>query len=328
MKLIKRSITSFFAIVIIFFGSSTYGVKLDAYPKLVSVVDTLVLENGLDRDLLDYWLGEAKLDMAIIDIMNRPAERLKWNEYRGRFLTRKSIQNGKKYLKKHSKIFRRAEIEFGLPKEIIAAIIGVETRYGMVTGRRRVLDSLTTLSVQYPRRSSFFSAELSEFLMLSNDGFFDPLEVKGSYAGAIGIPQFMPTSYRHYAIDFDGDGNANLIDSTEDAIGSVASYLKRHGWKPGEPIVQYLSKEDGQAISGYVTKGFTPDISILDLINKGVKLEVEDFKGDKVGIIKLYDDGGEQFRVAYPNFFVLTRYNRSQNYAMSVFELSEKIAKP
>ena len=318
----------FFVIVIIFFGSIAYGLKLDAYPRLVSIIDTLVADNGLDRDLLDYWLGEAKLDMTIVEIMERPAESLKWNEYKKRFLTRKSIQNGRKFLKENSEILSRAEIEFGIPQEIIVAIIGVETRYGMVTGRRRVLDSLTTLSVEYPRRSSYFSGELSEFLMLAHDGFFDPLEVKGSYAGAIGIPQFMPTSYRHYAIDFDGDGHANLIDSTEDAIGSVASYLKRHGWKTDEPIVKNFSKEDGETISVYVTKGFNPDISISSLINKGIQLEVEDFKDDKVGIIKLDNDYGSEFRIAYPNFFVLTRYNRSQNYAMSVFELSEKIAKP
>ena len=163
--------------------------------------------------------------------------------------------------------------------------------------------------------------------MLSSDGILNPMEAKGSYAGAIGIPQFMPSSYRQHAIDFDGDGRRDLIDSTADAIGSVAHYLNAHGWQIAEPVVERLAKSDGARARTYATRGFKADISHETLRQDGVQIRATKFTGRKVGVIRLEQDGYEEYRVAYPNFFVLTRYNRSQNYAMAVFELAEQIAK-
>ena len=306
-------------------GSQAYAVDVSAHPELTLIVDELVLEHGIDRDLLNSWLQDATIDQTILQIMKRPAERLPWHKYRSRFLNRNSIQQGKKYLVKHFDSFIRAEREFGVPSEVVAAIIGVETRYGAVTGRRRVLDSLVTLSLEYPRRSKFFLTQLKEFLTLSHSGTVNPLETKGSYAGAIGIPQFMPTSYQHYAIDFDGDGYINLVDSSVDAIGSVAHYLKHHGWRVKEPIVKRLSDSEGERIRDYATGSFTVDVPVMALVEEGIPHLRDRFQGDKVGIVRLKYDGHDTFRVAYPNFFVLTRYNRSHNYAMTVFELAEKI---
>ena len=306
-------------------GSQAYAVDLTAYPELTLIVDELVLEHGINRDLLNSWLQDATIDQSILQLMKRPAERLPWHKYRSRFVNRQSIQKGKKYLIKHSSSFIRAEREFGVPSEVVAAIIGVETRYGAVTGRRRVLDSLVTLSLEYPRRSKFFLTQLKGFLALSHSGAVDPLETKGSYAGAIGIPQFMPTSYQNYAIDFDGDGYTNLVDSSVDAIGSVAHYLKHHGWRVKEPIVKRLSDSEGERIRDYATGSFTADVPVMALVEEGISHLRDRFQGDKVGIVRLEHDGYDTFRVAYPNFFVLTRYNRSHNYAMTVFELAEKI---
>ena len=307
--------------------ASTHAVEVNAYPELASMIEQLVSENGLDRQRLNFWLTNARIDQDIIQAMQRPAERLPWHRYRLRFLTRSSIRNGGKFLARYSDVFRQAETRFGIPAEILVAIIGIETRYGKATGRHRVLDSLTTLALEYPRRSSFFIAELKEFLRLSGDGIVNPLETKGSYAGAVGIPQFMPSSYRHYAVDFDGDGRRDLIGSEADAIGSVAQYLNAHGWQAVEPVVERLAKSDGARVGNYTTRGLEVDVSLETLQQVGVRLTDKKFTGRKVGVIRLEQDGHEEFRVAYPNFFVLTRYNRSQVYAMAVFELAEQIAK-
>ena len=306
-------------------GIRAHAVEVDRYPHLAVMIDELVLETGIDRKLLNIWLEDAKIDQSILGIMEAPAESLPWHKYQARFLNRKMIQNGKRYLDGHLGSFLRAEREFGIPPGIVAAIIGVETRYGVVTGRRRVLDSLMTLSLEYPRRSKFFSSQLKEFLILSSMGILDPLEIKGSYAGAIGIPQFMPTSYQAYAIDFDQDGYSDLVDSSVDAIGSVANYLKMHGWRAGEPIVKRLSPSEEEIVKDYVTKSLTADVPLTVLVADGIEFSTYQFENEKVGVIRLEHDDHHKYRIAYPNFFVLTRYNRSQNYAMTVFELAEKI---
>jgi membrane-bound lytic murein transglycosylase B len=327
MKTGKRILYAAVGLVLSVSNVPVYSVEVDSYPELVSMVDQLVSEKVLDRQRLYFWLADARINKDILQAMYRPAERLPWYRYRPRFLTRSSIRNGEKFLTRYSDVFRRAETRFGIPVEILVAIIGIETRYGRVTGRHRVLDSLTTLALEYPRRSRFFLGQLEAFFRLSSEGILNPLETKGSYAGAIGIPQFMPSSYRHYAVDFDGDGRRDLIGSEADAIGSIAHYLNAHGWQDAEPVVERLTKSDGLQAGNYTTRGFKVDISLETLMQDGVRLSERKFTGRKVGVIRLEQDGYEEFRVAYPNFFVLTRYNRSQSYAMAVFELAEQIAK-
>ena len=327
MNFRQRALCGIIGLGILFPHLCVHAVEVNSYPKLILMIDELVSEEGLNQEQLELWLADARIDQDVVKAIQRPAERLPWYQYKKRFVTRASIRNGERFFSQHSNILRRAEDRFGVPAEIIVAIIGVETRYGKVTGRRRVLDSLTTLALEYPRRSAFFAAELKEFLRLSSAGILNALETKGSYAGAVGIPQFMPSSYRHYAIDFDGDGKRDLIESEADAIGSVAHYLNTHGWKTSEPVVEHLGKDDSERIETYVTRGLKANISLEELKKAGVHLNKQMPILGKVGVIRLEMESDNEYRVAHPNFFVITRYNRSQNYAMVVFELAEKIAK-
>jgi membrane-bound lytic murein transglycosylase B len=222
---------------------------------------------------------------------------------------------------------KRAYDDYGVSPEIIVAIIGIESRYGSNRGKLRVLDSLTTLALEYPRRSRFFSSELQHFLVLAGEAALDPMVARGSYAGAMGIPQFMPSSYRQYAVDFDDDGRRDLISSTDDAIGSVANYLKIHGWKTGEPVVDRLSGAQPVAVTERVTRGLKADVPVSVLLDSGVLLSLSQPSERKIGIIELDAAAGKEYRVGYHNFFVITRYNHSHSYAMSVFELAEQLAR-
>ena len=304
-------------------ASPVFAVSLEKYPQLAELADRLDGTKGLEREQMKEWFREAKIQSKIIDAMNRPAERLSWHRYQSLFVNPASINGGIQFLKQHADILFRAEERFGVPAEIIVAIIGIETRYGKVLGSLRVLDSLVTLSVEYPRRSKFFSSELEHFMQLSAEQGLDPSSVRGSYAGAMGIPQFMPSSYRSYAVDFDGDGRADLLNSVADAIGSAANYLARHHWRPGEAIVTRVLNAP-PALDAMVTRKLSPNspIPVVQALDIAVSGDAE----DKVGVMRFEGKLGADHRLGHHNFFVITRYNRSQNYAMSVFELAEQIA--
>ena len=304
-------------------ASPVFAVSLEKYPQLAELADRLDGTKGLEREQMKEWFREAKIQSKIIDAMNRPAEGLSWHRYQSLFVNPASINGGIQFLKQHADILFRAEERFGVPAEIIVAIIGIETRYGKVLGSLRVLDSLVTLSVEYPRRSKFFSSELEHFMQLSAEQGLDPSSVRGSYAGAMGIPQFMPSSYRSYAVDFDGDGRADLLNSVADAIGSAANYLARHHWRPGEAIVTRVLNAP-PALDAMVTRKLSPNspIPAVQALDIAVLGDAE----DKVGVMRFKGKLGADHRLGHHNFFVITRYNRSQNYAMSVFELAEQIA--
>ncbi|MDX1734377.1 MAG: lytic murein transglycosylase B, partial [Halioglobus sp.] len=204
----------------------------------LAVVDELVAQEGFERDALLAVFAQAQKKDSILEAISRPAERVKpWHEYRDIFLTDKREREGVDFYAQHRETLQRAEREMGVPAEIIVAIIGVETSYGRITGRYRVLDALSTLAFDYPRRSEFFTRELKHYLILARDQGMDPTQLKGSYAGAMGYGQFMPSSYRSYAIDYDADGVVDIWNNPVDAIGSVANYFMRHGWRGGEPVV-------------------------------------------------------------------------------------------
>ena len=304
-------------------ASPVFAVSLEKYPQLAELADRLDGTEGLEREQMKEWFREAKIQSKIIDAMNRPAERLSWHRYQSLFVNPASINGGIQFLKQHADILFRAEERFGVPAEIIVAIIGIETRYGKVLGSLRVLDSLVTLSVEYPRRSKFFSSELEHFMQLSAEQGLDPSSVRGSYAGAMGIPQFMPSSYRSYAVDFDGDGRADLLNSVADAIGSAANYLARHHWRPGEAIVTRVLNAPA-ALDAMVTRKLSPNSPIPAV--QALDIAVSGDAEDKVGVMRFEGKLGADHRLGHHNFFVITRYNRSQNYAMSVFELAEQIA--
>ena len=301
------------------------AVSLDEYPELVKLADRLSSEHGIDRGQLLDWFREATIKPKIIDAMNRPAEKLSWNRYRGLFVNEASVRNGIRFMETHGRVLDRAQAQFGVPREIICAIIGIETRYGTVMGNLRVLDSLTTLSMEYPRRSKFFSSELEQFMLLANEHGLDPLAVKGSYAGAMGIPQFMPSSYRNYAIDYDGDGRSDLLSSVEDAVGSVANYLKVHRWRAGDPVTDTVPPQQAGGLEQFVTRRLKANTGLSTLVAAGLTPTQGVDLNWNVGVLKFDDGGRPSYRIGYHNFFVITRYNRSQNYAMSVYELAEAI---
>lgn len=202
--------------------------------------------------------AEVQRKQSILDAISRPAERVKpWKDYRPMFITDARIARGVDFWRQHEAVLARAEQEYGVPAQYIVAIIGVETFFGRNTGNYRVIDALSTLGFDYPPRAEFFRKELREFLLLAREEQLDPLTLKGSYAGAMGLPQFMPSSFRNFAVDFDGDGHINIWNNPDDAIGSVASYFKRHGWVPGEGVVSRAWVDGGRADEG-LTTGIEP----------------------------------------------------------------------
>ena len=259
-------------------------------------IDDMVEEEGFERGTVREWLAAARHQQSVIDRISAPAEKvLEWGEYRGIFLTESRIEQGGAFMERHADALRRAEAEFGVPPEIVTAIIGIETFYGRHKGNDRVLDALATLAFDYPPRADFFRSELRQYLLLAREQGFDPTKPMGSYAGAMGYGQFIASSYRHYAVDFDGDDTVDLFDNPTDAIGSVANYFHEHDWQRGQPVARRLSGSDG----------VNPVLPARLLVLK---------------------DGNERrYWLAYHNFDVITRYNHSDLYAMAAWQLARSL---
>ncbi len=261
----------------------------------------------------------------VLKLIKPPASPLQrsWERYRPRFLNDIRIDGGVRFWQENREVLARASTQYGVPEEIIVAVIGVETVYGRVKGNFGVMESLATLAFRYPPRAGFFRAELEQFLLLARENGFDPLAVKGSYAGAIGIPQFMPGSQRRYAVDFDGDGRIDLAGNVEDAIGSVARFLERHGWQAGQPVAVRATCE-GEPAPTLLEAGIRPTLKPLELADQGIRAHLP--SESEVALIDLVSPGAEtEYWLGYENFYVITRYNRSSFYAMSVFQLAEAI---
>jgi len=270
-------------------------------------------------------LGQAKKQQSIIDAMSRPAEkRLNWGQYRKIFIKDKRIKGGMKFWKENQVLLEQAEKTYGVPAQIITAIVGVETFYGRITGKYSVLDSLYTLGFHYPPRAKFFRSELEEFLQLTREEGVSPTEPLGSYAGAMGRPQFISSSFRAYAVDFDKDGKRDIWGNNADVIGSVANYFKRHGWKAGEPVAQLVTGAK-KGFDEEIKAGYKPSLDVNALIDKGIILGSSLDKDAKVALLEMESDDGNEYWVASPNFYAITRYNHSPLYAMAVFQLSEAI---
>lgn len=288
-------------------------------------IDEVVAEHGFERSDLEKWLNAAEKKQSILDAMSRPAERTKeWHEYRKIFVTDSRTEKGIKFWQENAETLARAERELGVPAEVIVAIIGVETRYGYFKGRYRVIDALSTLGFDYPRRAKFFKKELTQFFLLAREQNKDPMTLMGSYAGAMGYGQFMPSSYRAYAIDFDDDDFTDIWNNPVDAIGSVANYMKRHGWRQGEAVVSRLrvdAKYD-ESLLGGSTK---PRNTVAELKQGGLRPVLEKADDTKVSAFKFQGDKGAEFWAGFNNFYVITRYNTSRMYAMSVHQLSQAL---
>ncbi len=281
-------------------------------------------KHGIKTSVVEGALSKAKLRDDIIKLMTRPAEGKPWKDYRKIFITKQRIEGGKKFCKANAHWLGRAEEVYGVPPEIITALIGVETRYGNVLGRHRVIDALSTLAFAYPPRSKFFRSELSHFFRLADEEKWDPLKPKGSYAGAMGWGQFIPSSYRAYAIDFDKDGTRDLWNSTPDIVGSIANYLKRHGWRQGD-LIAGTAKIKGNGYKQFIKKGLKPSVAFPDLAKNGVTTDMEGNAKDKVLFMDLNGENGHEYWLGFHNFYIITRYNHSHRYAMVVHQLASKI---
>lgn len=285
----------------------------------------MVEKHNFDKREIEALFAQAEKKQSILDAIARPAEkRLEWKGYRKIFLTEDRITRGKAFMAEHKETLERAEKEFGVPKNIITAIIGVETRYGKNRGGYRVIDALSTLAFDYPPRSKFFRGELEHVLLLSREQKFNPIELKGSYAGAMGYGQFIPSSYRHYAVDFDGDGVADILNNPVDAIGSVANYFKQHKWVEGEPVTG-LANVSGADYEKALYKGLKPKYTLEEMAKWGVT-PVDNFDPAAKGkLLKLEGKHGTEYWLGLHNFYVITRYNHSHLYAMAVYQLSEAL---
>lgn len=286
-------------------------------------------ERGLNQAEVLQLLQNARFKQSIIDAMTRPAEAKPWYKYRPIFITDKRINEGVAFWRKNETLISKAAGQFAVDPQIIVAIIGVETFYGRITGSYRVLDALATLSFYYPDtgndRSGFFSRELTNFIMLGEEEDLPLRQVKGSYAGAMGLGQFMPSSYREYAVDLDGDGRRDLWNSMDDVIGSVANYLHRHGWQYGEPVTFRAGVRDNANMELVSRRDFKVKMTIDELAAGGFET-TELLSGDTLSAVaRLEESAGESYWLTFKNFYVITRYNRSPLYAMAVFELSEAL---
>ncbi|HYT96360.1 MAG TPA: lytic murein transglycosylase B [Casimicrobiaceae bacterium] len=299
------------------------------------LVDELVAGHAFDRRQLLRWFAAAEFQPKIIAAMQRPiVEPPKWFEYAPQFLSAERIDGGVAYFRAHEDELARAEREYGVPAEIIVAIVGVETYYGRNTGRYRVFDALTTLAFDYPRRGVFFRSELKDFLLLMQEQGISPLAPKGSFAGAMGVPQFMPGSYRRFAIDFDGDGRIDLWESSADVVGSVAHYLARHDWQAGQPILlpATIDAEEQDAVARKLDAGISEQRPMWSWEADGVTADAlaSEIPAEPVGVLMLEEQpvNGEErasYWIACPNFYAITRYNRSRLYATAVFQLAQAV---
>ena len=292
-------------------------------PQVAEFVGEMTRDYGFAGEQLVELFAQVERKQAILDAISRPAEKAKpWKDYRPIFITDKRISKGVEFWKQHEETLARAEAEYGVPAQVIVAIIGVETFYGGNTGSWRVMDALSTLAFDYPPRAPFFRKELREFLLLAREEQVEPLNMTGSYAGAMGLSQFMPSSFRAYAVDFDNDGHINIWSNPVDAIGSVASYFNRHHWQPGQPVVSAASVEGAQIEQG-LTVGLDPVKNVAELRSLG--WTSADPLSDELPVTAFRLEGaeGDEYWLGLPNFFVITRYNRSVMYAMAVNQLAE-----
>ncbi len=294
-------------------------------PDAVAFARDLEARQGIPADELLGQLAQLRPNAKVLQLIKPPTSPLQrsWERYRPRFLNDRRIDGGVRFWQENEGQLIKASALYGVPPEIIVAIIGVETEYGRNTGGFRVLEALATLAFKYPPRAEFFRTELEQFLLLSRENNLDPLAVKGSFAGAIGIPQFMPGSQRRYAVDFDGDQRVDLGNSVDDAIGSVARFLEQHGWQAGQPIA-VAAATNGTPDAALIQAGIRPSLKVADLAEKGV-LAKTDPQGT-VALIDLVSPNKEtEYWLGFENFYVITRYTRSSFYAMSVFQLGEEI---
>ena len=290
-------------------------------------IDELTSENDFDQSYVESILADSVVQQSILDAMSRPAERvMPWHEYRAIFITPKRINAGVEFYAEHAETLAQIEADTGIPPAMILGIVGVESYFGRITGKNRVLDALVTLGFDYPKRSKFFRSELEQAFLLAREEDFDLLEIKGSYAGAMGPPQFIPSSYRAYAVDGDGDGRRDLLGNWDDILASVANYFAVHKWQAGKPVAAVATLGD-DAAEPPLNDGLKLGSTVGALSEAGVFFPTTQAATDKAGLWELEGKEGSEYWVGFDNLYVITRYNRSVMYALAAWELGQSIVR-
>ena len=325
----KRLVAALFALIVCGSTLADSEASYAARPEVRAFIRDMVERHGFVESELILLFSRAQRQEAVLrSIQAQPERSRSWEEYRANFLTDARIRAGLEFWRTHRPALERAASEFGVPEEVIVAILGVETFYGRRTGQWKVVDSLVTLAFDFPPRSGFFRTELESFLLLARQAGMDVFSVQGSYAGAIGIPQFMPRSYLNYAIDFDGDGSVDLRANPVDAIGSVANFLKQHGWRAGEPI-QVAAKVNNSEMGPFVDGNVRPRHTLTELAKAGIGVRGVTPPGQDdapAALVELSTPRRpSEYRLGFHNFYVLTRYNRSILYASAVSDLANAL---
>ncbi len=299
------------------------------YENLSQFIDSMVQKHGFERSYLNGLFSQAKRKQWTLDYLRKSDQSLKsqpgkgsWSRYRAKFLDDRHINSGVIFWHKHAAALQRASQQYGVPAEYILGIMAVETTFGSFVGNHRVLDALTTLAFDYQRRGEYFRGELENFLLMSRSERIDPASPVGSFAGAMGLGQFMPTSFLQWAVDFNGDGRRNLWEA-EDSIGSVANYFARHGWQPGQPVVSAL--RGNLAAADSLEPGLDKVYSFSSLSQAGLSPAIDCHCDAPLRLLWLRHSNNDEYRLGYPNFYVITRYNQSTHYAMAVHELAQAI---
>jgi len=299
--------------------STAAGVR----PEVEVFVTEMSERHGFDAAALRRLLAKARTQDSILEAISQPSTSRTWFEYRPIYVNPRRIAAGLRFWLDNQAAVARASRTFGVPEEIIVATIGVETDYGRNTGRFRVLDALYTLAFYWPPRAEFFRSELEQFLLLAREHGVDPTKPRGSYAGAMGIAQFMPSSYRKYAVDFDGSGRPDLSRDT-DAVGSVANYMNAFGWERGGPVA-VPADVSGERVDEFVEMGWKPAVTVGALAEAGIRPRQAVPEQTEAAVLRLQGERGPIYFLGFNNFYVITRYNRSINYAMSLFDLAEAL---
>jgi len=293
-------------------------------PELESFIQHMVHKHQFSDESLRRMFAKVEPNQAVINAITAPLTALPWFQFRSRYVDAVRINGGLKFWREHAATLARARREYGVPEEIIVAIIGVESIYGRRMGSFGVLEALSMLAFNYPPRAELFRSELEHYLLLTREARFDATRVKGSYAGAIGIPQFLPSSYRRYAVDFDGDGRRDLLGSVADAIGSVANYFRSHGWREGQ-IIAVPAAVDTDGVAELLELGIKPRLNVGELKRRGVSPAEPLEEGPAAALFVVESETGPSYWLGLNNFYVITRYNRSVNYALAVRELSREL---
>lgn len=292
-------------------------------------IDEMVAKHGFAEADLKRWFAAAKPQTRVIELMDRPVtDPPKWFEYSQAFLAQARVQAGVAFWNANAAALARASAETGVPAEVIVAILGVETYYGRYTGSHRVIDALATLAFDYPRRAAFFRDELRDFLLLAREQRISPLAIRGSFAGAIGLPQFIPSSYLRYAVDFDGNGRTDLSGSADDAIGSIANYFVRHDWQRDQPVLLQVTLPDDarDALAARIERGLSERRPLDDWLAEGVLTPDGTVSCTQPGLLMLEEGPAVQsYWLACPNFYTIMRYNRSRLYATAVWQLAQAL---